>query len=81
MFSRGTNVVGKAQSAGNGRPFTRAVTQPTTFVPRPFGSRCAGLILACLNKNVGTTLLLKPLYPDDAAANAMSSTAPGAFLQ
>jgi len=43
MLSRGTSVVVKAQSAGNGRPFPRAVTQPTTLVPRPFGSRCVSV--------------------------------------
>jgi hypothetical protein len=48
-LSRGTSVVGKAQSAGNGRPFPRAVTQPTTLVPRPFGSRCASATLRCVS--------------------------------
>ena len=33
-LSRATSIVGKAQSAGNGRPFPRAATPPTMLVAR-----------------------------------------------
>ena len=48
-LSRATSIVGKAQSAGNGRPFPRAATPPTMLVARPFGSRCASATLCCVS--------------------------------
>ena len=48
-LSQGTSIVGKAQSAGNGPPFSRTATQPTLLVPWPFGSCCASATLCCVS--------------------------------
>ena len=48
-LNHATSILGKAQSAGNGKPFPRSATQPQMLVARPFGSRCASATLCCVS--------------------------------